>query len=714
MYKILTTILRKIYLIPLGSGWMAILLSISGSIVLLPFIYLVILLSYIVKFLDKIWHTISFFLYIGDRETLLEPLNDLDYLMWRTSMHSQPLITCFFVIDKTPFKQIQNVLSSRIRYKDAFGSFLENLNHIKSNSRFFCIVKRIFGRFWFVYVDKKYKIEDHILNISPKVARLILDNPSMINDNEKENKSLIDVVNFLNNRSTYYNRNGNVDIGPLSSDEMRRFYGLLSNSGGKQLTTKKPLWRILVLDNVLWKNRSSSVLVGQFHHVIGDGSTLSQFVIKTILDNDEKCLNMSHNAHVTKSAQFWHKWISGLLWAAIAGPVILLRASLLTRKERSWEYPTEFRPQRSSNICLAGPICIELTDINKVKHFLNNSMNKDNTQKDMRSKNSIDNPKSRTAENKKNEILKQTRLGFSKRITFNDIILSCIASGYIKYVKLHRQGSDSPASTLCSTPASAFVSSPISKFLSSEKKAQSQVRYNIDEIAAIKSYCKSTYSTQFDDLSPYSCVLYNNNEGNYCYSTEEKGSNALIAHDIHNDQLNEDLYQSIHSNLNVVVTTNNRITPPKKLDNAFSIIVLPIPTCPMASPSERLKCVFESLQQYRKTPLPIIFIRYVQYTLSYSPHVLLSLWHPHSKSCSLYYSSVPGPTEQCNFHKKQIRDMSFALPLTDHIGLAISVFSYKNTVSISASCDTNSISNPDLLLSCIKESFEELQSHIGT
>ncbi|KAH8582605.1 uncharacterized protein ELE39_001261 [Cryptosporidium sp. chipmunk genotype I] len=764
-------LLKTVYFIPLNGGWISVLISVLGSLLLSPVLTIGIITTHIFKLCDIIWIKLSY-LWCGERHLLLEPLNDVDYLMWRSSFYGQPLIMCFFVTDRIPASQVEKHLIWRIENRDAFqestgnspsgsnklGSKYVSLpNSLRENKRFFCRVESSLGRLWFKYAGNEYDTSRNIIKLTPKHARMILRMPELVIDKDSP-KTLFERISELKGVDTEFKYNES----SLSEEETKNFYNLLFNCGNPQLSPKRPCWRIILLDDVIWNGTQSSILIGQFHHVIGDGSTLTEFVKRTVLDSREtNNLKQGNMKGVTRSARFWHQWVSGLLWAAVAGPITLLKAALQARPERSWDTPSKIRSKRSNKISSAGPVNLSLKEVNLVKDKLNEDLN-------LRERsNSISNIKqdsvstactsnecnTQLTENKcKSELIsrkirknpsnpgnqidktrKKESHHFSKRITFNDIILSCIASGYSKYVNhyISIQG-DSDDTSNSSTSAHSPVSltsknsPPVAmtpnpglmkevSLLTATTPSSRRSNENEKENAT-----QSTSPFHFDDKSPYSSIL------KYDSITNSQDLDAEL--DLHsNSQLksktngsysgnyssykDNDLSSLCHSNLNVVVTTNNRVKPPTKLDNAFSTIVLPIPTCPLASPSERLRCVFESLQEYRKTSLPIIFIRYIQYTLCLSPYALLCLWHPHSKSCSMYYSSVPGP-KNCCFMNKRIRDMTFALPLTDHIGLGVSVFSFDDKVSISCTFDEEIILNPYLLLRSIKLSFEELKAGI--
>ncbi|KAL3126856.1 putative signal peptide-containing protein [Cryptosporidium hominis] len=764
-------LLKTVYFIPLDGGWISVLISVIGSLLLSPVLTIGILTTHIFKLFDIIWIKLSY-LWCGERHLLLEPLNDVDYLMWRSSFYGQPLIMCFFVTDRIPATQMEKHLIRRIENKDAFQESTENTksssnklgskytslpNHLRENKRFFCKVESSLGRLWFKYAGNEYDTSRNIIKLTPKHARMILRMPELVIDRDSSKTLFERILDIQNDKNEL-----KYDESSLTEEETKNFYNLLFNCENHQLSPKRPCWRIILLDDVIWNGVQSSILIGQFHHVIGDGSTLTEFVKKTVLNSLEtNNLKQGNMKGVTRSAKFWHQWVSGLLWAAIAGPITLLKAALQARPERSWDTPSKKRSKRSNKVSSAGPVNLSLKEVNLVKDKLNEDLNLrersislSSLQQDSISTASTSNENNpRQTENKnKSELIsrkirknssnpvnqiektkKKESHHFSKRITFNDIILSCIASGYSKYVNhyISIQG-DSDDTSNSSTSAHSPVSltsknSPPVTMTPNPglMKEVSMLTTTTPSSRRFNEYDKenATHSTSpfhFDDKSPYSSILK--------YDSITNSQDLDVELDFHsNSQLKtkinglysgnyssckeNDLSSLCHSNLNVVVTTNNRVKPPTKLDNAFSIIVLPIPTCPLASPSERLRCVFESLQEYRKTSLPIIFIRYIQYTLCLSPYALLCLWHPHSKSCSMYYSSVPGP-KNCSFMNKKIRDMTFALPLTDHIGLGVSVFSFDDKVSISCTFDEEIILNPYLLLRFIKLSFEELKAGI--
>ncbi|OII73941.1 uncharacterized protein cubi_02743 [Cryptosporidium ubiquitum] len=753
-------LLKTVYFIPLEGGWVSVLISVLGSILLSPVAAIGIITTYIFKLFDIIWIRLSY-LWCSERHLLLEPLNDIDYLMWRTAFHGQPLIMCFFVTDRIPANQVEKHLIWRIENKDAFhesnkdypyisskpgSKYVSLSNNLRENKRFFCKVESSLGRLWFKYAGNEYDTSRNIIKLTPKHARIILSKPELVMDKDSL-KTLSERISDFSDESE-----SNYKESSLSEEEMKNFYNLLFNCGDCQLSIERPCWRIILLDDVIWNDTQSSILIGQFHHVIGDGSTLTEFVKKTVLDCQETSkLKQEKMKGVTRSARFWHQWVNGLIWAAVAGPITLLKAALQARPERSWDTPSKRRSKRSNKISSAGPVNLSLKEVNLVKDKLNEDLNlrertiyENNNKQDTTSNayistecNSqlldnryktelISRKRTQNLSNSKDQtskVSKKETTHFSKRITFNDIILSCIASGYSKYVNYYisnrgDSGETSNSSTSAHSPVAMSPNPGLMKDMPLPATVTPSSRRSNDYEK--ENATRSTSPFHFDDKSPYSSVLkYDSITSSHDLDAElDFHSNSQIKEKINGlysgnyfPHKENDLSLLCHSNLNVVVTTNNRVKPPTKLDNGFSTIVLPIPTCPLASPSERLRCVFESLQEYRKTSLPIIFIRYIQYTLCLSPYALLCLWRPHSKSCSMYYSSVPGP-KNCCFMNKKIRDMTFALPLTDHIGLGISVFSFDDKVSVSCTFDEEIILNPSLLLKSIKLSFEELKAGV--
>ncbi|KAH8738763.1 hypothetical protein FG386_000554 [Cryptosporidium ryanae] len=797
VYRKLLNSLKTIYFVPLEGGWLSITVSVIGSLVLCPVVFVLILFTYIVKVLDILWVKLSY-LCCNEKHLLFEPLNDLDYLMWRTRRFGQPLIMCFFAVDHIEIDSIVENLIYRIENKDAFRGVRNterqiNFFRYKENKRLFCKVDKSLGRLWYKFMEGEYNIRKNIIKLNPYQTRYLIKNPHLVLDNDLDENLEERLKTF-----EYKEYKINSSNEKLSESETIDFYSMLYSCEKGQLSLKRPCWRIIVLDNVNWKGTTSSVVIGQFHHVIGDGSTLTELINKTILDFPDTITkeNSKPINGVTKSAAFWHRWISGLVWAAIAGPITLIKAALQARPERSWDSPNKIRPKRSKNVRSLGPINLQLSEINLLKDKLNHSffsLNETNPSSNMEistlsnrktgyneftngvrkrgtvfpdnyNLNEIHSEINAKNNNRNNNLEGENRTKFSKRITFNDIILSCIASGYTKYVNHYLSLNDldktlSQNSTEISTPTSLRRS--IDENLESE-----QIYKQRSSITPSKNNLNSreislTSPIHFDDKSPYSSVLkydsiseiydldgildskkgFRRNSSSNSQSTEFSSGKRILDEKYNSVSSNEkpikgfeiiekiydailfgfsgigstnrskdtnDLANICHSNLNVVVTTNNRTDLPEKLDNAFSIIVLPIPTCPKVSPSERLRCVFESLQEYRNTSLPIIFIRYIKYTLSVSPFLLLLLWIPHSSSCSIYYSSVPGPKE-CTFMNKGIKDMTFGLPLTDNIGLGVSIFTFENKVSISITYDEDIIINPRLFLETIKQSFNELK-----
>ncbi|KAJ1609701.1 putative signal peptide-containing protein [Cryptosporidium canis] len=754
-YQNSKTLLKTVYFIPLEGGWISVLISVLGSLILFPVLTVGILTTHLFKLFDLVWIRLSY-LWCRERHLLLEPLNDVDYLMWRSNFFGQTLIMCFFVTDSVPTDQVEKYLVWRIENKDAFQDSAEDFppefqtpgakytslpNSLRKNKRLFCKVESSLGRLWFKYAGDRYDTSKNIIKLTPVHARMILSRPELVMDKDSP-KNLAERISDLEKAcETEFSSTS------LSEDEVKDLYSLLFNCEDLQLSIERPCWRIILVDNAIWNGNHSSILIGQFHHVIGDGSTLTEFVKRTVLDNAETSrVKRESIKGVTRSARFWHQWVSGLLWAAIAGPITLLKAALQARPERSWDAPSKRRSSRSNRISSAGPINLSLDDVNLVKDKLNEELNSRQVLPDLSTNDqntstdgsaslfdhSKEKPKlvqRRGYQNLAGDARKgvQTNNGeshkFSKRITFNDIILSCIASGYSKYVNHYISApeihdSTSNSSTSAHSPVSSIAKTSPQTLAQLQTLSTPSSRRNGDQNKESGSQSISPF--HFDDKSPYSSVLkYDSISSSQDFDGEldvhlkpqmKAKINAVYSGSCSPCKEN-DLSLLCHSNLNVVVTTNNRVSSPTKLDNAFSTIVLPIPTCPLASPSERLRCVFESLQEYRKTSLPIIFIRYIQYTLSLSPYALLCLWRPHSKSCSMYYSSVPGP-KSCSFMNKRIRDMTFALPLTDHIGLGVSVFSFDDKVSVSCTFDEEIILNPSLLLESIKLSFEELKSGV--
>ncbi|KAK6588607.1 hypothetical protein RS030_3452 [Cryptosporidium xiaoi] len=802
VYRKLISSLKAIYFVPLEGGWASITVSIIGSLALCPIVFLLILFTHIVKLLDVLWVKLSY-AYCSEKHLLFEPLNDVDYLMWRTRRFGQPLIMCFFAVGHIEVDSIVENLIYRIENKDAFRGVRNrekknNTPGSKENKRLFCKVDKSLGRLWYKYMKDEYNIRKNIIKLNPSRVRYLIKNPHLVLDNDLD-ENLEERLNNCECEKTKMNLNDD----KLSESETIEFYSMLYSCEKTQLSLKRPCWRIIILDNVNWKGIKSSVVIGQFHHVIGDGSTLTELINKTILDFPDNITkeNSKPINGVTKSAAFWHRWISGLVWAAIAGPITLIKAALQARPERSWNSPNKRRSKRSKNVKFLGPINLPLNEVNLLKDKLNhNFFNHKNTyslsninispldSSKINENEFIDGVRKRgtvssngntingihhdfqeknmnTSNDKNNNsnVEEKNRTKFSKRITFNDIILSCIASGYTKYVNHYLTLQDenntlSQNSTEISTPTSSKDS--LGSNLENEKRYKQRPSITPSRNKTNSKETILLSPIHFDDKSPYSSVLkydsisesydldgmldskkklrgsnanisqstefssgrrtlYENNDTNFSeesnksfeiiekiYDTISFGFSGI--HNLNHDKANNDLTNICHSNLNVVVTTNNRTDPPAKLDNAFSIIVLPIPTCPKVSPFERLRCVFESLQEYRNTSLPIIFIRYIKYTLSVSPFCLLLLWIPHSSSCSIYYSSVPGPKE-CSFMSKNITDMTFGLPLTDNIGLGVSIFTFENKVSVSITYDEEIIVNPSLFLETIQQSFNELK-----
>ena len=157
----------------------------------------------------------------------------------------------------------------------------------------------------------------------------------------------------------------------------------------------------------------------------------------------------------------------------------------------------------------------------------------------------------------------------------------------------------------------------------------------------------------------------------------------------------------------VLVPVNVRpLDGPIRLGNQVGFIYLPLPVG-VADPVARLKAVKSAMDAVKsgKEAVLAYFSLSVMGTLPRGvQHALMDNFNNNASSTM---TNVPGPRETLYFAGQPIRNMVFFGPQSGKMGVGLSVFSYRETLTMGISADAGMIPDAGVFTGCFVEEIEE-------
>lgn len=157
----------------------------------------------------------------------------------------------------------------------------------------------------------------------------------------------------------------------------------------------------------------------------------------------------------------------------------------------------------------------------------------------------------------------------------------------------------------------------------------------------------------------------------------------------------------------VLVPINMRpLTGPIQLGNQVGFIYLPLPV-DCADPIERLQAVkaaMDAIKSGKEAFLSWLSLCFLGTLPRALQHVLIDTFNQNASSTM---TNVPGPREKLNFAGQTITHMNFFGPQSGRMGVGISVFSYRNELTMGITTDAGMVPSPEIFTLCFEQEIAE-------
>jgi diacylglycerol O-acyltransferase len=149
-----------------------------------------------------------------------------------------------------------------------------------------------------------------------------------------------------------------------------------------------------------------------------------------------------------------------------------------------------------------------------------------------------------------------------------------------------------------------------------------------------------------------------------------------------------------------------------QLGNHFGLIFLALPLG-IADPLERLAAVRRRSHALRRSTEPTVVYAILR-ALGRVPLAVQRLAVKiFGTKATLVLTNVPGPRQTLYLAGKPIRDIFFWVPQSGHVGLGVSILSYRGSVRLGVATDAGLVPDPDAIVAGFDEELRELASRAG-
>lgn len=179
------------------------------------------------------------------------------------------------------------------------------------------------------------------------------------------------------------------------------------------------------------------------------------------------------------------------------------------------------------------------------------------------------------------------------------------------------------------------------------------------------------------------------------------GSLARFLQD-HGDELDE---------LHIMVPFNLRALDeplPAELGNRFGLIILGLPTGPLA-PGERLAEVAERMDAIKRSRQPAVSYAVLGAMGRAPVQVEERLIDLFSAKSSSVVTNVPGPRDRLHLAGVAVRDVLFWAPCAGSVGMSVSIFSYCDTVTVGFMTHASLVPDPSVLARAMADELRVLR-----
>jgi len=164
--------------------------------------------------------------------------------------------------------------------------------------------------------------------------------------------------------------------------------------------------------------------------------------------------------------------------------------------------------------------------------------------------------------------------------------------------------------------------------------------------------------------------------------------------------------------LHALVPVNLRpldVPVPRELGNRFGVVFLRLPVH-IEEPRRRLRELSRRMLAVKRSPEAVVTFSALE-LLGLTPAPLeRAVVDLFGSKASLVATNVPGPRQSVTLAGARLRELTFWVPQTGHLGLGVSLFSYAGQVTVGVASDAERVPEPGALVRAFHEEFEALSS----
>lgn len=162
----------------------------------------------------------------------------------------------------------------------------------------------------------------------------------------------------------------------------------------------------------------------------------------------------------------------------------------------------------------------------------------------------------------------------------------------------------------------------------------------------------------------------------------------------------------------VMVTVPVDVRPrgqPLKVENNFAVVSLKLPTSEGGT-IENLYATKTNMDDIKHSGEAFVIAIGGNTTVEYIPECITKLWNvPIANKHSCVLSNVPGPQEPFSVSGHKVKQIFFAPPQRNLIGIGVGLFSYAGEFSIGVRCDLNCMTDPKWIVKAFESRLVQLE-----
>ncbi len=152
---------------------------------------------------------------------------------------------------------------------------------------------------------------------------------------------------------------------------------------------------------------------------------------------------------------------------------------------------------------------------------------------------------------------------------------------------------------------------------------------------------------------------------------------------------------------------------PLKVENNFAIVSLKLPAG-KDNALENLYATKANMDKIKHSGEAFVIAVGGNTSVEYVPECITNLWNkPIANKHTCVLSNVPGPQQPFSVSGHKVKQIFFAPPQRDLVGIGVGVYSYAGEFSIGVSCDLNCMTDPKFIVKAFESRLFQLEKCVA-